>query len=245
MTAAVTVGAVAVLGAAAGPWLRARIFAHSVAYTRPLRRFCPRCHHPLATSVTSRLPTTGRCPGCARRIGPATGAVEAAAAVTMAVLAWRSPEAGTLAAATWVAAFGIVLSYVDATVHRLPDRLTLPALAGAGLILAVTATVTSRYGHLLTAVLGSMLAGGAYLALVLARPTALGLGDAKLALITGLLLGWFSIRAAITGLIAAVLVAAVVGLALLASRRIRLRQGFAHGPAILLGALLVFATTPR
>jgi leader peptidase (prepilin peptidase)/N-methyltransferase len=189
------------------------------------------------------MPVTGRCPGCRHRIGPLTGLVEATGAAVLALLAWTSPDVGTFAAAAWIAGFGIVLSFVDSTVHRLPDRLTMPALAGAAAILAASAVATSAYGHLLSAVAGAAALGGFYLLMVLLRPHAIGLGDAKLALLTGLVLGWFSLSAAVAGLIAAVAVGGVGGLLLLATRRIHLRQGFAHGPAMLLGALLVFALT--
>jgi leader peptidase (prepilin peptidase)/N-methyltransferase len=149
MTPVVTVAAAAAIGAVAGPWLRARIFAHSVAYGRPRRHACPRCHREVAATISARLPATGLCPGCRRRIGPLTGLVEATSAAVLALLAWTSPDAGTFAAAAWIAAFGIVLSFVDSTVHRLPDRLTMPALAGAATILAASAVLTSAYGHLL------------------------------------------------------------------------------------------------
>lgn len=226
----VVVVAAAALGAAAGPWLRARIYAHSVAYGRPLRQACPRCRRQITAAVLDRPPATGRCPGCRRRIGPATGLVEATGPVVLALLAWTSPTLGTFAAAAWIAAFGVVLSFVDATVHRLPDRLTVPALAGATAILTAAAVFTSAYGHLLSAIAGSAALGGFYLVMVLIRPHGIGLGDAKLALLTGLVLGWFSLSAAVAGLLAAILIGDAVGLLLLATRRIHLRQGFAHGP---------------
>jgi leader peptidase (prepilin peptidase)/N-methyltransferase len=243
MTPVVAVAAAAAIGALAGPWLRARIFANSVTYGRPRRHACPRCHHEVATTMSARLPATGRCPGCRRRIGPVTGLVEATGAAVLALIAWTSPDAGTFAAAAWIAGFGIVLSFVDSTVHRLPDRLTMPALAGATTIFAASAVLTSAYSHLLSAVAGAVALGGFYLVMVLIRPHAIGLGDAKVALLTGLALGWFSLTSAVGGLVAAVLIGGVAGLLLLATRHIHLRQGFAHGPAMLLGALLVFALT--
>jgi leader peptidase (prepilin peptidase)/N-methyltransferase len=80
--------------------------------------------------------------------------------------------------------------------------------------------------------------------LALLRPAAIGPGDAKLALATGLVLGWLGLRAAFTGLVAATLVGAVIGLALLAVGRIRLREPYPHGPAIPIGALLAHLTAP-
>jgi leader peptidase (prepilin peptidase)/N-methyltransferase len=53
-------------------------------------------------------------------------------------------------------------------------------------------------------------------------------------------LGWVGLRAAFRGLAAATLIGAAIGLALLAAGRIRLRQPYAHGPAILVGALLAY-----
>jgi len=82
---------------------------------------------------------------------------------------------------------------------------------------------------------------GFYFVMVLAKPDAIGLGDAKLALLTGLALGWFGMRAALLGLLAATLLSAIGGMAMLVTCRIHLRQAFAHGPAMLAGALITFA----
>jgi leader peptidase (prepilin peptidase)/N-methyltransferase len=52
------------------------------------------------------------------------------------------------------------LSFVDTTVHRLPDRLTMPALAGATAILTAAAMSTSAYDRLLSAIAGAAKLGG-------------------------------------------------------------------------------------
>jgi leader peptidase (prepilin peptidase)/N-methyltransferase len=126
-------------------------------------------------------------------------------------------------------------------VQHLRGRLTTPALAGVAAILTATVDLTSADSQLLTALGGSVMMGGFHLAMVLARPEAIGLGDAKFTLLAGLVLGWFGLRAAVAGLLAAILIGAAVGLMLLGTRRIHLRQGFAHSQATLIGALLVFA----
>jgi len=242
MTQSIDIAAAALAGALAGPWLRARILAHSIPYGRPPRTNCPACRHPLtAPAWRAWLPVTGRCPACRRRIGPAPALVEIAGAVTLAVLAWRSPDLGVFAAALWAAGYGMVLSFVDATVHRLPDRLTMPALAGAASILWADAIATRGYARLVTAGLGAVLLAGFYLAQMMIKPGAVGLGDAKLALVTGLTLGWFGWTAVFTGVVATVLIGAGTAVILLAARRIRLHQAIAYGPAMLLGTLLAYS----
>jgi leader peptidase (prepilin peptidase)/N-methyltransferase len=241
MTFALPIAA-ALAGALAGPWLRARIFAHSVAYQRPLRTRCPACHHPLPRPLwQSRLPVTGRCAACRRRIGPAPGVVEVCTALTLAVLAWRSPDLPIFAATAWLATYGVVLSFVDVTVHRLPDRLMMPAVAGCGVILAVDALAAGHLGRLAAAAGGALLAGLVYLVQVVARPEAMGLGDVKLAFTSGLALGWLGLTAVFTGLAAAILLFAAAAATLLATRRIKRHQAIAHGPAILLGALIAYS----
>ncbi|MDT4991337.1 MAG: leader peptidase (prepilin peptidase) / N-methyltransferase [Actinoplanes sp.] len=104
VTPVVAVAAAAAIGALARPWLRARIFANSVAYGRPLRHACPRCHNDVAATRSARLPATGCCPGCRRRLGPVTGLVEATGTTVLALLAWTNPDAKTCAAAARPAA---------------------------------------------------------------------------------------------------------------------------------------------
>jgi leader peptidase (prepilin peptidase)/N-methyltransferase len=79
---------------------------------------------------------------------------------------------------------------------------------------------------------------GAYLVLALLRPGQLGGGDIKLAGLIGLGLGWLGWPAVIAGAVLAFVLTAVVSLALLAARRIRLRDSICFGPFMLGGALL-------
>jgi leader peptidase (prepilin peptidase)/N-methyltransferase len=223
-----------------GPYLRARIFTHSVAYGQPHRTRCPRCRLLLTASWRSHLPSSGRCPRCGRRIGPAAGTVEICAAIVVGVLAWRSRDPATFAAAAWVAVHGIVMAFVDATVHRLPDTLTLSAFTGAATILFTVSAVTGSYTHLASAFIGSAAMAGFYFLLVLLKPHELGLGDAKLALVVGLTLGWLGAHTVVLGLIGAILVGLIVGLSLRTARRLRSDHAFAFGPAMLIGALVAY-----
>lgn len=233
--------AVTAAGAAScGPWLRSRIFAHSVSHGRPLRNRCPRCHTPLATGWFARLPVTGRCPLCRGRIGPAAATVELTGAAVTAVIASHSTHPITAVALLWVAWHGIILSYVDGAVHRLPDTLTARVFAGTATLLAISAATTPAWQQLLVAFGGAITLGSIYLIIVVARPNSLGLGDAKLAPTLGLILTWFHPAATISALIAIITVGILTAVILLTTKRIHRNQAFAHGPVMMSGALIAY-----
>ena len=66
----------------------------------------------------------------------------------------------------------------------------------------------------------------------------MGMGDVKLALVIGLLLGWFGLNAWLIGLLAAFIVGGVIALVALALRRVTLRGSIPFGPSMLAGALI-------
>ncbi len=138
-----------------------------------------------------------------------------------------------------MAVLGVAMGYVDLRRHLLPDRLTVPALASSAVLLAAAAAVT---GALTTAYPRAWAAAGAmfalYLVLALIYPAGLGLGDVKLAASLGLLLGWLGWVYAVVGVVAAFVVGAVVGVALLVSRRATRRTAVPFGPSMLVGALV-------
>ena len=66
----------------------------------------------------------------------------------------------------------------------------------------------------------------------------MGMGDVKLALLIGLLLGWFGLTAWLIGLLAAFVVGGVVAIVALALRSVTLRGSIPFGPSMLAGALI-------
>lgn len=231
----------AAAGLLAGPLLRARIFRHSVPFDQRVRRDCPGCGRPLVAAgwwgVVAVLPPTGRCPGCRHRIGPAVATVEVAAAGAFALLASAAGGAVEAMALWWVAGAGVALAFIDVAVHRLPDRLTLTGYAGALVLLGAAAVTTGRLGAFGLAVVYGLGMALCYLALVLAYPSGMGLGDVKLALALGVVLGWFGGAATVLGTAAGFLFAGGYAAVLLASRRAGRKDTIAHGPFMLAGAL--------
>jgi leader peptidase (prepilin peptidase) / N-methyltransferase len=228
----------AAIGLLLGPLLRAQVFVHSVPAGEPWRHSCPHC---AATLRTGFLPPTGRCPKCRGRIGPPPGLVEVAAAAALAVVAWRVREPLPLLAVAWVALFGIVLAHVDASVRRLPDRLTLSAVGGALVLFGLSAVVDGAYVRLASAVVCALAVAAFYLVLVLISPNGMGLGDAKAALSVGLVAGWFGWGIAVAAAVAGFVFAGLYAAALLVLRRAGRKDHIAHGPFLLLGGLAAIA----
>lgn len=154
------------------------------------------------------------------------------AAAVGGVLGWAAHWPGVLLLA-WVAPFGVALGFVDAAVFRLPDALTLPLALGTALLLLL---VEPREAVLLRCLSAALAFGGCFALLALIAP--LGLGDAKLAVTLGLVLGWYGWRTLFAGVLYGFALAGCWGAALLLARRRGRGEALAFGPHLLLGALL-------
>lgn len=159
--------------------------------------------------------------------------------VPLVALAWglltaRSQSGAVLPADLAFAAAGAVLGWVDLDVHRVPDRLLLLAIAATALAALAGAGRAGEWSRLWTALLASAALVGLYL--VLALLGSMGLGDVKLAGLTGLVLGLHGWSAVIVGTAAAVALAGLVGVALLLRRHSR-SDHLAYGPAMIAGAV--------
>ena len=137
-----------------------------------------------------------------------------------------------------VGLLGVAMAYIDLRTQLLPDWLTLTALGAGGAWLTVAAALTDSWGAYgrAWAAAGACLAF--YLLLALLRPADLGLGDVKLSVSLGLVLGWAGWAAVVSGVFLAFLVGGVVGIALLAVGRAGRRTSLPFGPPMLVGALL-------
>jgi leader peptidase (prepilin peptidase) / N-methyltransferase len=234
----------AVAGLLAGPPIRAVVFAGSTSAGQPPRRECPDCSSqvlPERWGWRPVLPVTGRCPACQARIGPPPLVAELAAGGALAIVAARASSGWELAALAWLALIAVPLALIDVAVHRLPDRLTAPAFAGTLALLAVAALTAHQPDRLARAAIGAAVLACFYLALCLLRPGQMGLGDAKIAASIGLVLGWASWQALLTGTFAGFALAAVYGGVQMARHQATRASQLPLGPFILLGTLMALA----
>jgi leader peptidase (prepilin peptidase)/N-methyltransferase len=204
----------ALAAAAAAPGLAVGSFLNVVASRVPLRRSvatgrsaCMSCATPIAARdnvpLLSYAVLRGRCRHCGARIPFRYPLVELLTPFLVAACALRfgfAPE--TLVAA----AFCVVLVAVAAIdlEHRIvPNGIVLPA-AAAFLVARVLLDPSLQWP------LAAVAASGALLAVALAYPAGLGMGDVKLALMLGCALGASVAVALMVGLLAALVPAAIL-----------------------------------
>jgi leader peptidase (prepilin peptidase)/N-methyltransferase len=157
-------------------------------------------------------------------------------AITFGALAWRFGLAWILPALLVFAAASTVLALVDLAEKRLPNAVIFPTLAAVAVLLLVPTWLSGEWIALLWAAVGSAGMFVVYFVLALISPSSMGMGDVKLALVIGLLLGWFGLNAWLIGLLAAFVVGGLVALVALLLRRVTLRGSIPFGPSMLAGA---------
>ncbi|HEY5845380.1 MAG TPA: prepilin peptidase [Microlunatus sp.] len=142
------------------------------------------------------------------------------------------------AAGLGFAIVGLVVSWIDVDVHRIPNAVTATAAALFAGGFAVTAGVVgdwSRFG-------GAALAGLALLTTfaLFSVISSFGAGDAKFAGVVGLVLGWVGWSSVIIGVFAALVAAALVAVVLLLHGRSR-HSHLAFGLPLVIGTIVALA----
>jgi prepilin signal peptidase PulO-like enzyme (type II secretory pathway) len=166
------------------------------------RSGCLSCSAPIAwydnVPILSYLVLQGRCRRCRARISPLYPAVEIVTAALIAASIWRFglTAYGTLAAG--FCAVLVALAAIDGRHRIVPDRIVLPA-AATTLVLHTLLDPSPEWA------IASFGAAGFFLAAVLVYPPGLGLGDVKLALLLGAMLGSTVILAMVLGFLVALL----------------------------------------
>ncbi|WP_448619707.1 prepilin peptidase [Geodermatophilus sp. URMC 65] len=147
---------------------------------------------------------------------------------------------GTVALA-WAGVAGVVLAQVDLAVHRLPDRVTVPAYAAVATALLVDAVALGTWAALLRAGLAGAAAFGLAACATVLSPRGLGFGDVKLLGLLGLVLGWVGWGALLAGVFLGLVAGAAASVTLVATGRAGWRTALPFGPPLLVGAVLALA----
>jgi len=228
VVAATVAGLAGALAGLAVPVAATRL---AVPYGHPPLAACPRCAQPYPGGWRGWLP--GRC-AHRRWLAPILAAFAAGS------LGWALAARPALAVGAFVVAAiaGVLLALIDLAVHRLPDRIVGATGAVALALFIATAAIDGHWDRPVRAVLAGLALGTAYLVLALLPGANLGLGDVKLCVVLGLLLGWLGWPAVLLGAVVPHLINGPVALYLLVTRRAGRRTELALGPALLAGALI-------
>jgi leader peptidase (prepilin peptidase)/N-methyltransferase len=226
------------LGAGAGFLVPRAVYRLAVEWAEPCRTTCPE-GHALGGKARGWLGTT-RClegPKCSP-YGPPAARVAVLTSVAYALVAGAVGPRPELAVWLLLIPGCVALALVDREVHRLPDILTLPLTGAALALLAPAALFPGHQGSWLTALLGSIALGTAYLLMFLIHPEGTGLGDVKLGLLVGSILGWYGWTCLIIGAILTILLFSLYCVALLLLKRADRTSAVSYGPMMLFGAFL-------
>lgn len=136
--------------------------------------------------------------------------------------------------ATWVL---VALMTIDIDVHRLPDRIQLPAYPTLVVLLAVCSLASGEWTPFARSLIAGVALFALYLVLALLPGGGIGFGDVKLAGLLGMLLGWLSWTHVMQGTLATFLLGGVIAAALMVLRRKGARDEFAYGPPMIIGAV--------
>ena len=195
---------------------------------------CPGCSAPLAwydnIPVLSFFVLRGRCRACGMAISWRYPIVEAVTAAAL-VLAYVTlgPTAEFVVAGVLLPML-IVITAIDLQHQLIPDAITLPGIL-AGLLLNVAIGRLSWFEP----VIGILLAGGLFLAIILASRGGMGGGDLKLGAMLGAFLGW---KALLFALFVAVVAGGVLGIALLVSGLRGRKDPIPFGPFLATGGAM-------
>jgi leader peptidase (prepilin peptidase)/N-methyltransferase len=172
----------------------------------------------------------GRCRSCGARIGLRYPAVELATALLVAATFWRFGFSGEAFVAAYFCAALVVLSAIDAERRILPDLIVLPSW-----VLVLAAQIALNPDRWLEWVGGSLGASLFLFLALVAYPRGMGMGDVKLALLLGAMLG----KAVSVGLMVGMLAAVAFSTVLFAQHGLAARKmAIPFGPFLAFGALV-------
>jgi leader peptidase (prepilin peptidase)/N-methyltransferase len=192
---------------------------------------CPGCGAAIAwhdnIPVLSFLALRGRCRACSVPIPWRYPIVETLTAALFAAAAWRfGPTLDAVTAAALLAGL-VAITVVDLEHQIIPDVLSLP-----GILAGVLANLATGRLPWLESIMGVLVGGGVFLAIILVSGGGMGGGDMKLGAMLGAFLGW---KVVLLSMLVAVVAGGILAVALIATGVRGRKDPIPFGPFLALG----------
>jgi len=232
-----------VIGLCVGSFLNVVIYRvpRRESVVRP-RSHCPSCDAPIADRdnipVVSWLLLRGRCRSCRARIAVRYPLVELGTAALFVAAAVRLGATWQLPAFCVFFASLMAISVIDLDHFIIPNRVVYPTLAVTAPLLVLAAAADGSWGYLRNAAIGGVAGFVALFVIHFISPRGMGFGDVRLAGVIGMMLGWLGLRYIVLGLFLGFLLAAVIGIVLIAARLKTRKDAVPFGPFMAMGAVL-------
>ncbi|MFU8840029.1 MAG: prepilin peptidase [Nitriliruptoraceae bacterium] len=216
--------------------------------SNPKRSACPSCGTQIRVRdnlpVVSWVLLKGRCRDCQAPISPRYFVVEVVTGVLFGLVAWvwgLDPLLPALLVLTWSL---VVATVIDLEHRIIPNRLTLRLPFVLLPLVALAAALDAAWGSLLRGViwavgLPAIMFGLSELFRLLRGQVGIGMGDIKLAISLGLVLGYLGGLELVVFAYATILSAVVIAVVLLLLGKAKLASRIPFGPYLAVGTMVV------
>ena len=216
--------------------------------TQPARSACPVCEQPIRprdnVPVLSWILLRGQCRDCGTPIPVRYLAVEVVTGVLFGAVAWVWGLDPLLPALLVLTLSLVVATAIDLEHRIIPNRLTfrLPVILLPLLVFA--AAVDGAWPDLLRGVIAGVAVPGVMLALselfrLLRGQAGIGMGDIKLAISLGLVIGYLGGLELVVFAYATIISAVIIAVVLLLAGKAKLASRIPFGPYLAVGAMVV------
>ena len=210
------------------------------------RSQCPHCQKKIGAldniPLLSYLLLKGRCRTCSAKIGPRYPLVELLSAALMTLIAWQFGYSSLTFFAWLLGLVLIALTFIDFDTQLLPDSLTLPLL-WLGLLFNLNQGFIDLNSAVLGAMAGYLIPWSIYWLFKLSTgKEGMGYGDFKLLAALGAWYGWQMLPAI---LLLSSLLAAAIGITLIATGRRGRDSAMPFGPFLAMAGLAALFFGPQ
>ncbi len=210
---------------------------------------CDACQHRLGIldliPILSYLILRGRCRYCSARIPLRILIVEVAAGILFFLAFWRYGLTAQFGVTVFWCCVFLVIIFIDWEKQRILNEITYPAAIIALIILAIHthvpgANLLPPQSTLINGVISGAVLFGLFLLIILLRPGAMGMGDAKLVALIGLVSGFPLV---VFSMLIGAVVGGIVAIILLATKKKGLKDAVPYGTILGIGPIfaLIFA----